>query len=160
MPPTTQEWKWIMWLNAHPGKLSYFWSRWCLNTVAFLSLTRSSLLLGAFEALPADVTSSFLIVTWHSVGQKGNFILDFSTSRGPVVLFIFLFSHKKVNLLLITGLFQALLDVLQQEQPELAETAATMTQQQRENWLQQLRNKMNALDPGMVFVINKKPTRQ
>lgn len=65
-----------------------------------------------------------------------------------------------MNLLLITGLFQALLDVLQQEQPELAETAATMTQQQRENWLQQLRNKMNALDPGMVFVINKKPTRQ
>ena len=33
-----------------------------------------------------------------------------------------------------------------------------MTQQQRENWLQQLRNKMNALDPGMVFVINKKPS--
>ena len=32
-----------------------------------------------------------------------------------------------------------------------------MTQQQRENWLQQLRNKMNALDPGMVFVFSKNP---
>ncbi|PFX16028.1 hypothetical protein AWC38_SpisGene19720 [Stylophora pistillata] len=43
---------------------------------------------------------------------------------------------------------QALLDVLQQEMPELAEAAATMTQQQRENWLQQISMKMNALDPA------------
>jgi len=49
---------------------------------------------------------------------------------------------------------QALLDVLQQDQPELAEAAATMTQQQRENWLQQLSNKMNALDPGTAFACN------
>ncbi|RMX39987.1 hypothetical protein pdam_00022972 [Pocillopora damicornis] len=43
---------------------------------------------------------------------------------------------------------QALLDVLQQEMPELAEAAATMTQQQRENWLQQISMKMKGLDPA------------
>ena len=53
---------------------------------------------------------------------------------------------------LIMGIFQALLDVLQQEMPELAEAAATMTQQQRENWLQQISMKMNALDPGMKIL--------
>jgi len=41
---------------------------------------------------------------------------------------------------------QALLDVLQQEQPELTEAASTMTQQQRENWLQQINSKISSLD--------------
>jgi len=50
-------------------------------------------------------------------------------------------------------LFQALLDVLQQEQPELTEAASTMTQQQRENWLQQINSKISSLDQGIAQFI-------
>ena len=57
---------------------------------------------------------------------------------------------------MIMGLYQALLDVLQQEMPELAEAAATMTQQQRENWLQQISMKMKGLDPGMETLLRSK----
>ena len=53
--------------------------------------------------------------------------------------------------------FQALLDVLQQEQPELTEVALTMTQQQRENRLQQINNKINTLDPGIAFILQVFP---
>lgn len=43
---------------------------------------------------------------------------------------------------------QAFLELLQQEQAELAETASTMTQQQREIWLQTINNKITSLDPA------------
>lgn len=46
--------------------------------------------------------------------------------------------------------------MLQQEMPELAEAAATMTQQQRENWLQQISMKMKGLDPGMEILLRSK----
>ena len=63
-----------------------------------------------------------------------------------VCLFYFvLFSSLRFSLY-----FQALLEVLQQDQPELTEAAATMTQQQRDNWLQHISDKISSLDPGIV----------
>ena len=46
--------------------------------------------------------------------------------------------------------FQALLEVLQQDQPELAEAASTMTQQQRHNWLLNISDRISSLDPGIA----------
>ena len=52
----------------------------------------------------------------------------------------------------ISLVFQAFLELLQEEQAELAETASTMTQQQREIWLQTINNKITSLDPGIKLI--------
>lgn len=49
---------------------------------------------------------------------------------------------------------QAFLEFLQKEQPELAESASTMTQQQREIWLQKMNTKIARLDPAEKDVRN------
>ena len=125
--------------------------------VFFLSLTRCRLLLGSLLALLWDVTNvfSYHYVTFQLLVGKNNSAPRFyHIERSSCFIDLRVKSMKIWIWCWSRDCFQALLDVLQQEQPELAEAAATMTQQQRENWLQQLSNKINALDPGMVFVIS------
>ena len=63
---------------------------------------------------------------------------------------VWLFYFVSFSSLRFSLYFQALLEVLQQDQPELTEAASTMTQQQRDNWLQHISNKISSLDPGIA----------